>query len=45
MTLDFGNSGATVFNKDWYYKMMDKAGFAEESIPVVYKDFISQLSK
>lgn len=46
-TLDFGNSGATVFNKDWYYDMIAKTGMDEmtEEIPNTYKYFVSELSK
>ncbi len=44
LTLDFGNSGATEFNKNWYEKLMRSTGL-EVDIPHEYKYFISELSK
>lgn len=43
-TLDFGNSGKTTFDKNWYIDLLKEIGIPEEKIPDIYFSIISPLS-
>jgi len=43
-TLDFGNSGKTTFDKDWYMDLLEKVWIPREKIPDIYYSIISPLS-
>lgn len=43
-TLDFGNSGKTTFDKNWYIDLLKEIGVSENKIPEIYFSIISPLS-